>query len=127
MAEGGSKRHVSKKTFIFTIFQPFVNISLISVSLNLFGLGANVFPILEQKFQHFLKKNGNSPIAEFYLPTAVTAPDVLNKIITIKTLPTRDRWLGMTYPDDRLFVENQLDQWIAQGYIKSKKNLNRNA
>jgi NDP-sugar pyrophosphorylase family protein len=88
------------------------------VSLNLFGFGANVFPILEQKFQNFLKKNDNSPTAEFYLPTAVTTPDVLNKIITIKTLPTRDRWLGITYPDDCLFVENQLDQWIAQGIYK---------
>jgi UTP-glucose-1-phosphate uridylyltransferase len=85
------------------------------VSLNLFGLGANVFQILEQKFQNFLRQNGDSPTAEFYLPTAVTAPDVLNKIITMKMLPTQDRWLGMTYPNDRPFVENQLNQWIAQG------------
>jgi NDP-sugar pyrophosphorylase family protein len=84
-------------------------------SLNLFGLGVNVFQILEQKFQNFLRQNSSSPIAEFYLPTAITAPDVLNKTATMKMLPTRDRWLGMTYPDDRLRIENLLNQWIARG------------
>jgi hypothetical protein len=76
------------------------------------------FPDFRTEVSKFSQKNDNSPTAEFYLPTAVTAPDVLNKIITIKTLPTRDRWLGITYPDDCLFVENQLDQWIAQGVYK---------
>jgi UTP-glucose-1-phosphate uridylyltransferase len=85
------------------------------VSLNLFGLHAHIFPILEQKFQSFLQKNGNSSTAEFYLPTAITAPNVLNKTITMKMLPTQDRWLGMTYPGDYLLVEDQLNQWIARG------------
>jgi hypothetical protein len=40
---------------------------------------------------------------------------VLNKIITMQMLPTRDCWLGMTYPDGRLRVENLLNQWIALG------------
>jgi NDP-sugar pyrophosphorylase family protein len=85
------------------------------VSLNLFGFHTTIFSILEQKFQNFIKKNDSSPTAEFYLPTTITAPDVLNKITTMKMLPTQDRWLGMTYSEDRLFVENQLNQWIAQG------------
>ncbi|MDR2371701.1 MAG: hypothetical protein LBD60_00970 [Puniceicoccales bacterium] len=85
------------------------------VSLNLFGLSANVFPILEQKLQNFLQHNSSSSTAEFYLPIATTAPDVLNKTVTMKMLPTRDRWFGMTYPDDRLLIENQLNRWIAQG------------
>jgi NDP-sugar pyrophosphorylase family protein len=85
------------------------------ISLNLFGLGVNVFSILEQKFQNFLRQNSSSPTVEFYLPVAITAPDVLNKTVTMKMLPTRDRWLGMTYPDDRLRLENLLNQWIALG------------
>jgi UTP-glucose-1-phosphate uridylyltransferase len=86
-----------------------------AVSLNLFGLHANIFPILEEKFQDFSWENGNSSTAEFYLPTAITTPDVLNHRITMKMLPTQDRWLGMTYPADRPFVENQLNQLIARG------------
>ncbi|MDR1590401.1 MAG: hypothetical protein LBR92_00115 [Puniceicoccales bacterium] len=84
------------------------------VSLNLFGLNAHIFAGLEQKFQDFLQQNGTSLTEEFYLPTALMAPDVLPKITTMKMLPTQDRWLGMTFPDDCLFVENQLNQFIAQ-------------
>jgi bifunctional N-acetylglucosamine-1-phosphate-uridyltransferase/glucosamine-1-phosphate-acetyltransferase GlmU-like protein len=85
------------------------------VSLNLFGLNANIFPILKQKFQNFLQKNGNSPTAEFYLPTAITASDVINKTIIMKMLPTQDHWRGITHKNDLPFVESQLNQFIDQG------------
>jgi bifunctional N-acetylglucosamine-1-phosphate-uridyltransferase/glucosamine-1-phosphate-acetyltransferase GlmU-like protein len=85
------------------------------VSLNLFGLNANIFPLLEQKFQNFLQQNENFLTAEFYLPTALTTPDILNKTITMKMLPTQDRWLGITYRNDLPFVEDHLNQLIAKG------------
>jgi UTP-glucose-1-phosphate uridylyltransferase len=85
------------------------------VSLNLFGLNANIFSILEQKFQNFLQQNLSSPTAEFYLPTAITASDVLNGMITMKMLPTQDHWFGITHKNDFPFVESQLNQLIDQG------------
>ncbi|MDR1435527.1 MAG: hypothetical protein LBI77_03950 [Puniceicoccales bacterium] len=85
------------------------------VSLNLFGLHASIFPILEQEFQNFFKKNRDSPTAEFGLPTTLTAPHILNKIIAIKMLPTKDHWLGITYRKDLPHVEDQLNQLIANG------------
>ncbi|MDR0418037.1 MAG: hypothetical protein LBH08_01200 [Puniceicoccales bacterium] len=85
------------------------------VSLNLFGLNANIFPALEQKFQNFLKENADSPTAEFYLPTAITASDVINKTIIMKMLSTHDHWRGITHRNDLPFVENQLNQFIDQG------------
>lgn len=85
------------------------------VSLNLFGLQASIFTILEQKFQNFLEESQNSPTAEFGLPTTLTAPDVLSEAATMKMLSTQDRWLGITYKDDLPFVENSLNQLIVEG------------
>jgi UTP-glucose-1-phosphate uridylyltransferase len=84
------------------------------VSLNLFGLHASLFPILEEKFQYFLQHYRNSPSAEFYLPTAIAAPDVLNKSITMKMLLTQDHWLGITYSSDLPYVEDQLNRLIRE-------------
>jgi UTP-glucose-1-phosphate uridylyltransferase len=85
------------------------------VSLNLFGLDGSIFPILEREFKNFFQENHNSTTAEFYLPTTITASDVLSKIITMKMLPTQDRWLGITHKNDLPFVGNQLNQLVAQG------------
>jgi UTP-glucose-1-phosphate uridylyltransferase len=105
-----SSRHSSFSSITLQPQQP--------VSLNLFGLNSNIFPILEEKFQNFLKENDHSPTTEFYLPTTITAPDILNKIMTMKMLSTQDHWLGITYRDDLLFVENHLETLIAQGIYR---------
>jgi bifunctional N-acetylglucosamine-1-phosphate-uridyltransferase/glucosamine-1-phosphate-acetyltransferase GlmU-like protein len=86
-----------------------------SVSLNLFGPGTTAFSILEQKFQEFLQINHHSPSAEFYLPTALTASDILNKTVAMAMLATQDRWLGITYKSDLPFVEDQLEKLVADG------------
>ncbi|MDR0590931.1 MAG: NTP transferase domain-containing protein [Puniceicoccales bacterium] len=85
------------------------------VSLNLFGLGGDIFIILNQKFHLFLQKNQNSLTAEFYLPEAIAGPDVLGVGVAMKMLPTRGYWFGVTYREDLFLAEKRLREFVRRG------------
>ena len=83
-------------------------------SLNLFAFDRSVFDVLQTKFEAFLEKQQESETAEFFLPSSVTSPDVLQHHV-MHMIPTQDHWLGLTYANDLLEVEQQLNQLIDQG------------
>lgn len=70
------------------------------VSLNLFGFRNAIFDQLEKGFNEFLKQQGESLTAEFYLPNLVgrMVEDGLGKV---RILNTPDPWFGVTYREDR--------------------------
>ncbi len=37
------------------------------------------------------------------------------KIATVKVLTSRDQWMGVTYPEDKAVVKQQLSALLAQG------------
>lgn len=72
------------------------------VSMNMWGCGAEIMPQFERTFAEFLKnaeKTGTAASAEYALPMSA---DKLIKSgeITVKVLPTHDRWYGMTQIED---------------------------
>jgi UTP-glucose-1-phosphate uridylyltransferase len=83
------------------------------VSMNLWGLTASVFPRLERGFEAFLAR-GPSPRAEYYLPEAMQEM-ISEGAASVKVIPTRSRWCGMTYPGDRPRVETFLQELVDAG------------
>lgn len=84
------------------------------VSLNLFGLQSGFFPYLESEFQNFLDANPGDPKAEFFLPEVVSR-HVNAGEATLRVLPTKESWFGMTYAEDREAVTKEIQQRTIAG------------
>lgn len=68
------------------------------VSLNCWGLLPELLPDLEQGLRDFLLHAGATD--EYFLPHAIAA-HLRARGDALSVLPTRDHWLGLTYPADR--------------------------
>ena len=84
------------------------------VSLNLFGLQAELFPYLESEFEKFLNTNALNLKVEFFLPEVVSR-HVHAKEASLKVIPTEETWFGMTYSEDRVAVEEAIQEKIKKG------------
>lgn len=85
-----------------------------TVSLNFWGFTPGIFPLLEKRFYSFLEKNSKDQKAEFYLPQAVS-DIVSHSEATVAVLPTSDKWLGITYKEDKLLVIKSIANLIQTG------------
>ena len=84
------------------------------VSMNAWGFQPVVFDQLRERFKSFLRKSSVSETAEFYLPDAVA--DIIGEgSARVKVLPTRDKWAGITHPEDKVRVVEMIDDLIRQG------------
>jgi len=84
------------------------------VSMNIWGLTPAVFPILEQQLSEFLLMHGEDPDAEFLISSALNEQIATGRT-RLKVIPTRDRWLGMTFERDRENVMRQLATLVQRG------------
>lgn len=69
-------------------------------SMNLWGLTPAIFRLLDDRFSSFLKRHGGDPRAEFYLSDAVGGL-VVGGDLVVRVIGTEERWMGMTFPEDR--------------------------
>ncbi len=70
-------------------------------SMNFWGFTTGLFAELAGHFPEFLRANGaNITKAEFLIPEVVGALHREGRA-RVKILPTRERWFGVTYPEDR--------------------------
>ena len=84
------------------------------VSMNLWGLRPEIFDVLDEKFRAFLKENGSSEKAEFFLPF------VIDEMITdmgynVKVLPNDEVWYGITYKEDLPLVKKAIKEMTDKG------------
>ncbi len=84
------------------------------VSMNLWGLTSDIFPVLEENFNHFLstcdKMKDELIIADVIF-------DQLKKgNATCKVYHNLDRWCGITYKEDLDEVKEILNGYIKDGY-----------
>ena len=79
------------------------------VSMNCWGFNESIFGFLQEGFEKFLRQEGDSQKSEYLIPNAVGGW-IGEKKASVKVLPTKEKWAGMTYPED-----NQ----IVRKYIKS--------
>jgi len=89
------------------------------VSMNMWGFTPGVFSHLRDAFVAFLQEKGGDPKAEFYLPKAV-GNMVAESDARVKVLPSDEQWFGMTYRDDRPYVEQRICGLMEAGVYPEK-------
>ena len=89
------------------------------VSMNLWGFTPDIFGHLENLFHEFMKQNADSLDAEFFLPEAVS--QLLNdKLVTVDVQKTDEDWFGVTYKEDKKYVEQSINEKIKKGVYPEK-------
>jgi dTDP-glucose pyrophosphorylase len=84
------------------------------VSMNFWGFTPLIFELLEKGFVSFIKRNLSSPIAEFFITESVD--DAIKKQLAyVRLLATNEKWLGITYFEDKAAVANGIQTRIDEG------------
>lgn len=91
----------------------------VTVSMNIWGFTPRLFEQLNRGFLEFLKAQGNELKAEFLLPRVVDAA-IARRQATVKVLPTRDQWFGVTYPQDKEKVRSEMAKLVKKGLYPGK-------
>ncbi|MBU2949303.1 nucleotide-diphospho-sugar transferase [Tamlana agarivorans] len=83
------------------------------VSMNFWGFTPKCFEFIDQLFEEFLKANTKNLKAEFYLPS------IVNHILKsgkarVEVLKSEAKWFGVTYKEDKVNVQNAIEQLKAQ-------------
>lgn len=90
------------------------------VSMNMFGLRPQFFEILEQGFEEFLSGLKEEDLKkEYLLPTFIG--DLLKQSkIAVKVLTSTDKWIGVTYKEDKYAVIEEMKSLVDTGVYPSK-------
>lgn len=84
------------------------------VSMNMWGLDADIFPFIENKFVDFLNKHINEEKSEFFLPSIIN--DRRKEMnMKVKVIPTSEQWYGVTYAADAENVKKAITELINKG------------
>jgi NDP-sugar pyrophosphorylase family protein len=84
------------------------------VSMNFWGFRPEFLGELETQFLAFLKTHGTEQKSEYYLPAAVDRM-IQEGRGSVQVLETPDRWFGVTYREDKAFVEGRIRSLIREG------------
>lgn len=88
------------------------------VSMNMWGLPASFLGVLEERFPVFLDSIKEGDIkAEYLLPKEIDALIKAGKG-SVKLLETSDKWYGVTYAEDRQYVEDAIRRMTEAGLYK---------
>ena len=86
-----------------------------SVSMNMFGFSPNLFKYIEDNFTLFLDENkDNLDKCEYLIPDLLTKLMSEDKI-SIKVIPTKAKWQGVTYKEDKPKVIERIANEIEKG------------
>jgi hypothetical protein len=92
------------------------------VSMNFWGFSENIFPLLEEQFIEFLAREKDGLKAEFYIPAFVD--DLIDTGQgACSLLSTTSKWFGITYPEDKAHVQEQLKVLVEEGEYPSPLKL----
>ena len=86
-----------------------------TVSMNLFGFSPKAFESFEEYWENFKKSSLQLPKAEALLPVAVSKMIQKGKG-SVKVFTSEESWFGMTYPEDKQVVKDEIDKKIKSGY-----------
>lgn len=82
-----------------------------TVSMNMFCFNLTIFDLLQKNFDEFLKDEQNLLQNEFLVSVELQKLMDINKV-AIKVLKTTDKWIGMTYKEDKPFVVSELKKLV---------------
>ena len=85
------------------------------VSMNMWGLRPEIFDVLEEGFEDFLRNLGNEGEKTEYLLPRIIGEMVEKKQARVKVLESKDKWFGVTYKEDKKAVEDSIRELTEQG------------
>lgn len=85
------------------------------VSMNFWGFSPDIFSCLTKHFTEFLENYGTEAKSECYLPSVVNAL-VSSGRVSCPVLETKSPWFGVTYPEDKASVVENIKQLTQSGY-----------
>ena len=84
------------------------------VSMNFFGFTPRIFDTLETDFPAFFDRNKDNLLkCEFLIPDVVF--DEIKRGVKMHVLESTDKWLGVTYREDKDYVVGELNKLIDKG------------
>ena len=84
------------------------------VSMNFFGFTNTMFKTLENGLKDFFVENENNlDKCEYLIPDVVFKE--INEDKKVYVLDSSDKWLGVTYKEDKDFVVNEIKKLIEKG------------
>ncbi len=84
------------------------------VSMNFFGFRDSLFDVLEKGLYDFLETNKEDlTTCEYLIPDVVDSEIKHGKKVEI--LESTDKWLGVTYKEDKDFVVNEIKKLVENG------------
>jgi UTP-glucose-1-phosphate uridylyltransferase len=84
------------------------------VSMNFWGFTPDFFNYSNQYFNTFLEKYIDNTTAEFMIPSVINEL-IKNKTVNVKVLNSHAEWFGVTYQQDKIFVQEKIMKMIQQG------------
>ncbi len=86
-----------------------------AVSMNMWGFTPEFIELLEEGFIKFLKGVDENDLKAEYLIPIYMGELIKSGKVSVKVLPTNDKWFGVTYKEDKPFVVNSFKQLISDG------------
>jgi len=105
-SQGAQEQTADGQLLSFTGLEP--------VSMNIWGFQPSFMQELESGFATFLAQRGKEAKSEFYLPGAVDTM-IREGRGQVQVLETPERWFGVTYREDKPFVEAQIQSLVEKG------------
>ena len=89
------------------------------VSMNMWGLSPAFLGTLEENFKTFFEADvPQNPLKSEYLLPILIGSLLQRKAVTVKVLPTHDKWFGVTYAADKAAVTESFGKLLSEGVYK---------
>lgn len=85
-----------------------------AVSMNFWVLHPSFFELAEKGLTDFLENHSDLSSVEFYLPNVIDQA-LKEKNVEVKVLSSSEKWFGLTYKGDKVFVKDKIDELKAVG------------
>lgn len=89
------------------------------VSMNMWGLTPEIFPVLENGFARFLAGLPDKTKGEYLIPTIMDEL-IQEKKANVTVLKSGDKWFGVTYKEDKPAVIRSFRELISAGVYREK-------
>ncbi len=84
-------------------------------SMNMWGCPPEYIDSLEEGFKNFLKNLPEGNLKAEYLVPIVIGDYVKEGKADVEVLPTKDKWFGVTYQEDKYIVKEAFQKLVADG------------
>ena len=88
-------------------------------AVNLFAFTPNFLKAIVDKFPTFLDEEGNNPDSEYLVPE-ILASQIREDSATVYVNSSPDKWLGMTYKEDKEDLAIEINNYIKEGLYPEK-------